>query len=177
MDNRADLFRHFFMMFSATKPTDDLISGYVAYTAEIPYNELEAAIGEAIRNETGNFAPAVGKLRQYWLSMIEDLSDDAASEQWGRVRKALAEVGSYGTPNFVDPITARIVKDIGWLSLCQADTDSLSYRRHDFIKTYNEIMRREKSAARLSPAAKQIKTEADHRRLGDGTNGRHRITG
>lgn len=57
-----------------------------------------------------------------------------AGEAWGQVMKEISHVGSWGRPNFDNPIVAQAVDCMGWRTLCLSE--NISVERAHFLKIY-----------------------------------------
>ena len=65
-----------------------------------------------------------------------------AESQWSNVSRAIQQVGSYRTPEFVDPFTRAVVSNIGWKKLCSLTSDQLIWEGKKFITTYQDYLTR-----------------------------------
>lgn len=93
---------------------------------------------------TSRFRPTVAELR--------DAAADVAvgerrrgADAWGDVVQAIRRFGSYRTPVFDDPITARVVEALGWRNLCLSESPEASDRARfiELYEAFSESARRE----------------------------------
>lgn len=62
--------------------------------------------------------------------------EDQAEAEWGLLLEEISNVGSYGTPQLHET-TAYAVKQMGgWAAVCSWPSDSLGYRRKDFLEIW-----------------------------------------
>lgn len=100
-----------------------------------------------------------------WFPTISELRDGAfdimnprqqtAMEAWGEVVRQIRNVGSWGKPKFEDPITGRLVSDIGWINLCHSEM--LAADRARFIEAYDVIVKRERQETMELPMVIEVK--------------------
>jgi len=77
------------------------------------------------------------------IALIRDHAipeDVSAGEAWGDVLKQISSIGSYGQPNFKDPLTAKVVACIGWRNLCLSE--NIAIERAHFLKIYETLAKR-----------------------------------
>lgn len=89
---------------------------YSSRLSELPILLVEQAILKAI--DTCDFLPSIAKIKS--LVAEEIVGDTAkAHEQAAVVLRMIQDVGQYRPqPQFLDPITDKIVTDLGWKTLC-----------------------------------------------------------
>jgi hypothetical protein len=85
---------------------------------------------------TFEFPPSIAELRKALAEITTGNLPDAG-EAWGEVVKAIREYGVYREQdalNSMSKLTARVVRQIGWESLCMSD-NPMADRAH-FLKIY-----------------------------------------
>lgn len=65
-------------------------------------------------------------------------------EAWRAVLAEVRRVGSWGTPQFRDPLVAQAVKAVGWLAICQSEL--IGVERAHFSKAYAACQTRDNFA-------------------------------
>lgn len=113
-----------------------------------------------------------------WFPKIAELRKSAASlthpealdpvEAWEQVRLAILRTGSYGVPEFDDPLTGAIVRQMGWRDLCLSENPVADRAR--FIEAYERQAARSYQRAAL-PAGLQNGALAGARRVDQLTAG------
>lgn len=84
-------------------------------------DEVRDALNRHVANtEAGQFFPKPADI----LRMIEGTSTDVALRAWTQVDRAVRTVGPYASVAFDDPITHRVIADMGgWPKLCTRGDD------------------------------------------------------
>lgn len=112
---------------------------------------------------TSPFFPKVSELRAAAAAVAFQPAPDPI-EAWGQVLETMRRYGPYGIPcgeaegwgyrpvEFDDPITAHIVRQMGWRELCASEEPHTDRAR--FLDAYARIAQRERQQASL-PAALQ----------------------
>lgn len=101
------------------------------------------------------FLPAPSEIRKAALEVSQGPAPDAI-EAYGTVSDAVRHVGRYELPHFRDPITASVVRDFGWATIC--DSTHEESLRARFLEAYRERAARQQAemslpeSLRLSPA-------------------------
>lgn len=80
----------------------------------------------------------VAHLRHY---ARKDPTQKTSHEAWSDVLRAVASVGSYGTPTFENVLTQKAVECVGWKNICLSET--IGVERAHFLKAYEAIASRE----------------------------------
>lgn len=138
---------------------DLTIAAYLDWLKRIPPKDIEATIAQ-VMIDSPVFLPPAPQLFATWQRLAQP-DIPTAAEGWASVSKALKEVGSWGTPNFTNPITAQVVKAIGWKTLC-ASEDEMADRAH-FLKMYDSIAKRQTDTMRQLPETQRM--IANHQEL------------
>lgn len=134
--------------------SDESIELYETLFAGLDYETVRAAVGRLIC--TQRFLPKVSEI----LERVREVTCGPARtgvEAWGDVMKAIRRVGSYGLPEFDDPIVATCVRIMGWRNLCLDDVPMHTDRAR-FCELYEDQQRKQiesdvSEPARLLPAA------------------------
>jgi len=116
----------------------DTLRIYVEMLSDLDTGELERAAKLVMTRS--RFFPTIAELRE----AVADLRTEgmrggvlSSVDAWNMVNKQILEVGSYGVPQFGDPLTARIVEGMGWRTLCMSE-NGMADRAH-FMKMYGEL--------------------------------------
>lgn len=96
----------------------------------------KAFTAHAMHPERGAFAPRPAD----FVRELAGTHTDRALMAWGRVSRAMSEVGAYATVDFGDPVIHAVVRELGgWALICRAPNDEqqfLQKRFCDFFRTY-----------------------------------------
>jgi hypothetical protein len=143
------LFKRLFAAYPNTQIADETMGVYVENLIDIPLGELQVIIKQAIA--THKFLPTVAEIRdmRHGLQHFEQLT---YVEAWDTVVKEIRRIGSYGAPQFQDPITARVVKSMGWRELCMSENPGID--RAQFRDMYNALLSRQERDQKLLPQAR-----------------------
>jgi hypothetical protein len=126
---------------------------YVQMLADIPLDVLDAVIEQAVTE--CKFFPSLAELRRVYLALTSDLTHRPASfEAWGAVLAEFGRTGSYGEPQFADPLVARCVEIVGWRQLCLSE-NQVADRAH-FVRVYEQLQRRAEDDLRWLPASRAM---------------------
>lgn len=155
--DRLALIEKLFAAYPSTTPSAATFAVYLEVLAEIPLGELNTVVLQCIR-EGGAFPPAAGQVYERWRTLTAP-AQLGVSDAWGMVQSEIRRVGSWGKPEFSDPVVGRVVAQMGWLELCQSE-NGMADRAH-FMRLYGDLLTRNEQLARLSPASRQL---ADHHR-------------
>lgn len=129
----------------------DTLTIYERLLQDIPGEALEAAALQLIAE--CKFFPTVAELRAKALSLLGPRSP-SPMEAWGEVKMAFSRYGRYQAPKFENPITAKVVQSMGWLSLCDSENEASDRAR--FIQAYEVLCQRERKDALLLPEVRRL---------------------
>lgn len=94
--------------------------------------------------------PAIGAVRKAAVALMHPAIPTAA-EAWGQVEHEMRRVGWVGKPD-LSPLTARVVKAIGWQRLCASEDPGVE--RGQFLKMYDQMAQRDEHDAVLPDGLK-----------------------
>ena len=85
-----------------------------------------------------------------------------AGEAWAIVRNKISAIGSYGHPEFENPLITKAVEAIGWRDMCLSE--NIMIERAHFLKIYDTLCLREKEEQTYlpSPAIKNLIGEQEN---------------
>jgi hypothetical protein len=126
-------------------------SVYVKYLADIPVEELQTVIAQAIG--TCKFPPTVAEIRDTWHG-LRTIGRLTYVEAWDMVQKEIRRIGSYSKPRFEDAITTQVVASMGWRELCMSETPEIS--RAQFRDMYNALLARGDNEQKLLPQSRAL---------------------
>jgi hypothetical protein len=135
------------------KMSDATARIYEQRLADLEFEPTMRAVDRLI--DTRVFLPAISEIRQATLAVSQGPAPDAI-EAYGTVSDAVRHVGRYELPRFRDPITASVVRDFGWATIC--DSTHEESLRARFLEAYRERAARQQTemslpeSLRLSPA-------------------------
>lgn len=131
-----DAFMTCWSVFKDCEPAEVVLSAYYKTLEKFSIKEIEKAFSNAIGNL--KWFPKPVEL----IELAEDshrlLIEDQATIQAALVIHSMKTIGSYGNPNFKDPITIAVVNKGfgGWKDLCENQT---SDGNHWFIKNFTDL--------------------------------------
>jgi hypothetical protein len=135
------------------KLTSTAIELYIQLLADIPARVLEKSALDHISRSS--FFPSVAELRQTAFRLIEMTRPEPTEyEAWSEVLDEIRRIGYYGQPQLTNPISAKVVEQLGWRYLCQSD-NQVSDRAH-FIQAYQVLVEQARSSAQRLPAVNEF---------------------
>jgi hypothetical protein len=142
--------------------TDATITVYRDMLQDIEPELLHAAVKKI--GGSSKWFPTVAEIRTAAKEIQNRaLGIPTAAEAWGEVKRQIAAIGYYGSPEFQDAATAATVQAIGWRYLCTS-TDEMVDRAH-FTKYFGQIQgRREEERTALPMVNDAIKQLAEQMR-------------
>jgi hypothetical protein len=97
----------------------------------------KAFTAHAMHPERGAFAPRPSD----FVRELQGTFTDRALIAWGRVSRAMSDVGAYASVDFSDPAIHATVRELGgWATICHVPNDEqqfLQKRFCDFYRTYS----------------------------------------
>ena len=124
------------------------IKVYVRLLDDIPGSVLEQSALDHISRST--FFPSIAELRSAAFNII-DATDPVPNEYeaWSEVQLEIHHVGHISLPHFDNPITTKVVEQLGWRNLCLSE-NHVADRSH-FVQAYQALAEQERiSAHRLA---------------------------
>lgn len=111
---------------------------YVAALGDVPAPDVEAAIVRAVAAE--KWMPTPAELRE--LAGHANVADRAV-HAFAALDRAVGSVGSYGSPDFDDPLINATVRMLGgWERACGLPAEEFDkWFRKDFLTTYETLAR------------------------------------
>ncbi len=114
----------------------------------------KALNAHAVHPEKGQFPPKPADI----VRELGGTFTDRALIAWGRVSRAMSDVGAYASVDFGDPVIHAVVRELGgWSAICRVPNDEqqfLQKRFCDFHRTYTT-----RGAPREAPL--QLQGESD----------------
>lgn len=116
------------------KPNDMAVA--IAFRALQKYDlqDVKRAVSAHVRNpDGGQFMPKPADLFRH----LEGDNHSRPLAAWTLVEQTISRFGRYETIVFDDPITMRVIHDMGgWIQLCGIDVEEMPFRREEFAKRY-----------------------------------------
>ena len=110
---------------------------YTQALADIDDETLRAA---ALRHiSASQWFPKVSELRDAAVRVTRPPAPDPM-EAWGAVLKEILRTGYYGKPEFADPLTEAVVRQMGWRDLCLSEDATADRAR--FVDAYQRQAQR-----------------------------------
>lgn len=149
MDKLQFILNQLFSAYPHAQITEGTVAVYLRLLADIPPGELQTVVDQCIAS--GKFLPTVAEIRDKWHALTRTLCQPTATDGWDEVQRQIRSVGHIGLPTFDNPITARVVKAMGWRDLC-ASENVIADRAH-FMRMYEQLAERGEQVQRLLPQA------------------------
>ncbi len=158
--------RQLFAAYPNTAAGAETVAMYVRLLADIPPAALQTVVDQAIA--TNKFLPSISELRDQWLA-LQRPGAMTWVDGWNEVQRQIRKTGVYGTPNFADPLTAQVIRAMGWRTLCMSENQVAD--RAQFRDMYTILAAREDTDRKLLPQVREFVAKAlpGQRLLGDAT--------
>lgn len=116
------------------RPTDQAIEWYFDVLQDRDLRAIGTALIAHARNpDNGQFAPQPADIIRY----LDGGTVDAGKRAWSKVLHAIKHVGPYQSPVFDDPVTHRVIQDMGgWIELNNVTDKDLPFVEKDFATRY-----------------------------------------
>lgn len=141
--------------YPSTPLKPETIEVYAVMFAQTPVEALKLATRLCIAR--CKFFPTVAEINEALKSLTDHVAPPpSAMDAWGLVWAEIQRIGSYGKPEFSDPVIAKVVSGMGWRSLCWSE-NAMADRAH-FIKAYEIEVRRVDAAQQIAalPGAAEV---------------------
>jgi hypothetical protein len=140
-------------VYPSYKLTGAAIEMYVQLLADIQARVLEQSALDHISRSS--FFPSIAELRLAAFRLLESARPlPTEYEAWSEVLVEIKRVGYCGEPHFTNPITSKVVEQLGWGYLCQSE-NQVSDRAH-FVQAYQVLAERARSAEYRLPAVSEF---------------------
>jgi hypothetical protein len=103
---------------------------------DLPADPVLAAVKRYYAVSESTNLPAIGRIRRDAIALMGN-SPPTAAEAWGRVQAEIRRVGWYSAPDGLDPITRRVVDQIGWQALCESTQPAVD--RAHFMRMFADL--------------------------------------
>lgn len=154
------ILKQLFSAYANAQVTVETIAVYDRLLSDIPPADLQTVVDQCIA--TCKFLPTVAELRDEWHKLTVCLGTPTATEAWADVIKQIRQVGHTGKPEFASPVTAQVVRAMGWRDLCMSE-NVVADRAH-FLRMYEQLVERGDTVQKLLPQA----LDMAERRIGNG---------
>lgn len=149
MDTRHIL-KQLFAAFPNTQVTVETLAMYDKLLGDIPPLDLQVIVDQAV--STARFLPTIGELREMHHN-LRNISRISWVDAWGNVGREMRRIGSYGVPHFDDELTTRVVRMMGWRTLCSSEQPSID--RAQFRDMYTALAARDEREQKLLPHVRE----------------------
>lgn len=151
MNDALKTLEQLFAAYPNTPVDEKTIVIYIRMLSDIPPNELQMAVLQAISEY--KFLPSPSEIREAHLALTGGLIEQTPGEAWGSVEKAIAGEGHTKSPGtdfrFRNPLVQRVVEMMGWRNLCMSDKPGVD--RAQFMRMYEDCAKRSQSVERMLP--------------------------
>ena len=149
MNETMNALKQLFAAYPQTQVSEQTVAVYLKMLRDIPAEALQVAVDQSIA--TCKFLPTVAELRDtlHGLTQIGALT---WGEAWDDVQKEMRRIGSYGVPQFRSPLTAQVVRSMGWKTLCASE--NIQTDRAQFRDMFNALLQRQERNDKLLPQAR-----------------------
>jgi len=159
MDEMEFVLSQLFSAYANAKIDEGTVAVYLRLLRDIPPADLQTVIDQCIAE--CKFLPTVAEIRERYHALTRTLGQLSATDAWGEVKREIRRVGSWGTPQFDDPVIAKVVRNMGWRELCMSESPE-GVDRAQFERAYNELIARGEQMHKLLPQAREMA----HQRIG-----------
>jgi hypothetical protein len=151
------------MLYPRFELSQATLAAYVKVLGDLPAELIQAAAQDIGSRST--FFPAAAELRAAAFQLVEKSSGlPTAYEAWGEVMKGMRTTGSWGVPEFSNPLIMKTVNAIGgWRLLCMSENNAADRAR--FVAAYDIYVKREQYDTRMLP---EVTAFADQLDTGNG---------
>lgn len=160
------------------KPQDKTVAVNVwsEMLADIPYEQVSAAVKAYIQCDKSGFAPSIGDIREKVLNIFakeDDLNETAA---WSMVWKAICNSGYHADEEFakLPPVIQRAVHSPAqlreWALLENIDGKTITVLQSDFQRAFRVEQQRERERNKLSPDVLKLMRPLNNYRIEDNPN-------
>jgi len=124
------------------KPTELTAEIYFQTLADIPADELKAAVLHCVGQSGRAFAPSIGEIRGAVAELRSFAANVPSSYQaWEEVQRQIVENGGdYGKPEWSSPLVEEAVKRLGWRTLRMSEDATADRAR--FLQCYEQLVER-----------------------------------
>jgi hypothetical protein len=85
-----------------------------------------------------NLLPTIAEIRDAVL-VTTDGPKRHGADAWGDLLPAVRKYGMNRRPSFDDPITAYVIRRLGWVEFCQSEVEDMVSWRSQFVNLYDKI--------------------------------------
>lgn len=149
--NVRGVLKQLFSAYPNTQATDETVAMYVRLLGDIPEQELQTVVDQAVA--TSKFLPTIAELRDMYHSLTA-INRITWVEGWDMVQHEIRRIGSYGAPKFDDELTARVVAAMGWREICASENQGTD--RAQFRDMYQALAARADTTQKLLPQARNF---------------------
>ena len=157
------------------KPQDKTVAVNVwsEMLADIPYEQVSAAVKAYIQCDKSGFAPSIGDIREKVLNIFakeDELNETAA---WSLVLKAIRRSTYYSDEEFekLPPVVQRTVSSPRqlqeWATLEDVDGKAITVIQSNFQRTFRVEQQRERERNKLSPDVLKLMRPLKNHRIED----------
>jgi hypothetical protein len=111
-----------------------MVDTFAALLDDLSYEQVNAAVRVLLQTRT--WMPSVADIRQTVLE-FERGPVRAGGQGWGDFLAAVGRYGAYRSPQFDDPLVARVVAALGWKELCLSENQVADRAR--FVELYDKL--------------------------------------
>ena len=140
--------------FPNSQATPETVTVYAEVLSDIPIQELRIVVNQVLAES--KFLPAIAELREMHRK-LGNVAKLTWADAWELVQKEIRRVGSYQLPKIDDETTARVVKAMGWRSLCASEEPEIM--RAQFRQMYEAISNRQDGLDKLLPQSRRLAAE------------------
>lgn len=149
--NRAGVMAQLFSCYPNTQITTETTSMYDRLLADIPTDELQTVVDQAIAES--KFLPTIAELREIHRK-LDNVGRLTWADAWEQVQVLVRKHGVYKAPQFGDPITSRVVAMMGWRNICTSEQPDTV--RAQFRQMYEALANRQEGLEKLLPQSREL---------------------
>lgn len=129
-------------VYGKAKPERDMVLLWFGALQRFELQDIRAAFSRHVGDpDRGQFPPRPADI----VRQIDGSTTGAAPLAWGKVIRAVAQVGSYSTVVFDDAAIHAVIADLGgWPEICRTNNEELPFLQRRFESAYRSYRERGK---------------------------------
>lgn len=124
------------------------IENIIAYAYELSdINEAELIAGVRKSKKVCRFFPSIAEILENSHDMVEVVTETRvknSDEAWNEVLHQMKEAFIYKKPTFSTPEIETAALSMGWVGMCETETDNIGTIRAQFTRMYESVCKRKK---------------------------------
>ena len=144
---------------------EEVIKMWLSFFKENTIDEFKQAMNEHIK--TSKYFPTIADIKEL-IASKEVATIPKAEDEWNKVIELVHKYGSYQMDKALEEMndyTRYIVNYIGYIRICNADSDEQTWNKKSFISEYNELKDKEITSLQIGDGKALFRILEDHQKL------------